>query len=596
MTAVIVILIIAIVAYFLFFNKKKGNITVIADSQSKTENTTAISDEEIFIDEIGKYKIVNKTREIPRKTYLLGTLHGKYWGEIDAEKEEEYKYSQFYDFHIYEAEVSNSEISITEFAFTPDANFPRERLPQLLPIIVKKDGKEYEVNIYEPQLANVHFVSKLHQTEGKEIFGTIEARITGYLLDFLTEHYIEKEYLQETKPLVIQQPVSAEAKFTKTFTPTGNVEFKNGYERTEYYYSDYKTKYWGDWKYKRPVTTPASEGCLSSTFGILGGVIGLAFLILLLPRIAIILPFILLSIIFRLIPEAFWIWIYRFIGLLLLIGFIASILNAINHSSHSYVPKPVVQDKPEERKLQPVPITDTINQQPVKDTLVTHFRSWNDYDGNEYEGKFWVKKSAFINASSYKNNLNIYGNTEDSYNEMVFRLKENDKNSLQGVYQLFDSIQTAKNLPADKFAELIVSFVQDIPYTVVLPNACDGSLYDDNFIKSYLASNDARCDGYERFGINTPVEFIATLDGDCDTRTLLIYTLLSHYGYDVAMLSSEYYNHSLIGINLPYEGVAYTYNRQRYILWETTAPNIKPGILPNEISNLNYWRISLKSK
>jgi hypothetical protein len=86
------------------------------------------------------------------------------------------------------------------------------------------------------------------------------------------------------------------------------------------------------------------------------------------------------------------------------------------------------------------------------------------------------------------------------------------------------------------------------------------------------------------------------LNGDCDTRTLLIYTMLSHYGYDVAMLSSEYYSHSLIGINLPYNGRAYTYNTQRYVLWETTAPGIKPGILPNEISNLNYWRISLKSK
>jgi hypothetical protein len=592
LTAFFIILVIAVFAYFLLFRKEEEN-TVVIDNEPKKEspNSNSVFDERIFTDANGRYRLLNKKREIPRKTYLLGTLHGKYWGEIDAEKEEEYKYSQFYDFHIYEAEVSNSEISTTEFSFTPDANFPREQLPQLLPIIVKKDGKEYEVNIYEPKLADIHFESKLHQTEGKEVFGTIKARITGYMLDFITEEYQEKEYLHdETKPISKSTPPS------KTLTPTGNTEYKDGYQRTEYYYSDYKTKYWGDWRYKKPVSTQINEGCVSSTFGILGGIIGITFLILLLPRIAIILPFILLPIIFRLIPETFWIWIFRFIGLLLLIGFIASILNAISHSSHSYVPKPLVQDKPQERKYQPIPITDTVNQTLVKDTLITHFRSWNDYDGNEYEGKFWVRKSAFLNASAFKNNLNIYASTEDSYNEMVFRLKENDKNNLQGVYQLFDSIRTAKNLPVDKFAELIVSFVQDVPYTVVLPNACDGSLYADNFIKSYLAANDARCDGYERFGINTPVEFIATLNGDCDTRTLLIYTMLSHYGYDVAMLSSEYYNHSLIGINLPYDGVAYTYDTQRYVLWETTAPNIKPGILPNEISNLNYWRISLKSK
>ena len=54
--------------------------------------------------------------------------------------------------------------------------------------------------------------------------------------------------------------------------------------------------------------------------------------------------------------------------------------------------------------------------------------------------------------------------------------------------------------------------------------------------------------------------------------------------------------HSLLGINLPYDGVTYNYNNQHYVLWETTAPNIKPGIISNQVANLNYWKISLKSK
>jgi hypothetical protein len=143
---------------------------------------------------------------------------------------------------------------------------------------------------------------------------------------------------------------------------------------------------------------------------------------------------------------------------------------------------------------------------------------------------------------------------------------------------------------------MIVSFVQDIPYALVLPENCDPNLYSDNFIKQYLNSNNAKCDGFEKFGINTPVEFLATLNGDCDTRTLLLYTILAHYNYDITLLSSELYSHSIIGINLPLEGKSYDYANQKYILWETTAPNIKPGILPSEISNTGNWRISLKSK
>lgn len=595
MTAFIIILVVGIIAYLLFFTKEKITVSQPIIQSKKDEITEEVIEEQpILIDEFGKkYKNLNKTREIPRKTFLFGTLHGKYWGELDEIKEQEYLHSKFYDFNIYEIEVSNTLHQFTPFTIAQDARFPRERLPALLPIILKKDGKEYALNIHEPQIANVKFNRKLHQDEGNEVFGTIDAEITGYVLDFTIVEYTEKEYIQESKAFSTPQNI---IKDTKTLHPTGNVEYNGNYKRIEYYYSDFKSKYWGNWIYTKPIGTTQQEGCLSSGLGILGTIIGIAFLLLLLQRLVFLLPFILLLILFRLIPAEAWTWIFRILGGILLLVFIFSLINVFNHSSNSYIPKPIVQEKPEERKPQYNPIVDTLNKEQTPDTLITHFRSWQDYDGNIYEGKFWVRKSAFTNASNYKRNLTITENTVNNYDKIVYSLKENDKQNLAGVYQLFDSIKNTKNLTSKGFAETIVSFVQDIPYAVVLPNACDPNLYADDFIRKYLSSEDARCDGYEKFGINTPVEFMATLQGDCDTRTLLLYTMLAHYGYDVALLSSEYYNHSLIGINLPYEGVTYKYNNQRYVLWETTAPNFKPGILSNEISNINYWRISLKSK
>ncbi len=627
MTAFIIIALIILVIYWLFFKKEKNSKDIIIETnQVLGGNVEIIEDpkleeleEDIFIDENGlKYKNVTKTREIPRKTYLYGLLHGKYWGELDILKEEEYEHLKFYDFNIYEAEVKTksankhctcitSQKSVCDgfhtesegqFDFTPDTTFPKEKLPVAIPctISIKGNSGEYSVVIHEPQVRDVKFSRKLHQDEGIEIFGTIEAEITGYILDFTREEYVEREYIVENTGTQLPKSIATETKLSETLVPTGNVEYKDGYRRIEYFYDDYKTKYWGKWKYTRPIKTTFTEGCLSSGLGIIGAIIGIAFLLLLLPRLVFILPFLLIALIFRFIPSGAWTWIFRIIGGFLLIAFIASLISSLSHSARTYIPKPIVQDKLEERKPQYNPITDTTNNTTVHDTLITHYRSWQGYTGNNYEGRFWVKKSALLNSQTYKNNLSLIENNERNYDEIIFRLKENDKNNLQGVYHLFDSLKAASNLSASGFAEMIVSFVQDIPYSVVLPNACDPSLYADDFIRNYLASSDARCDGYEKFGINTPVEFMATLQGDCDTRTLLIYTFLSHYGYDVALLSSEYYNHSIIGINLPYDGVAYQYNTQRYILWETTAPNIKPGILPNEISNINYWRISLKSK
>ena len=590
-----------------------GNVEIIEDPKLEEP------EEDIFIDENGlKYKNVTKTREIPRKTYLYGLLHGKYWGELDILKEEEYQHLKFYYFNIYEAEVKTisqntncscvtSQKSVCDgfhtesegqFDFKPDTTFPKEKLPAAIPctISIKGNSGEYSVVIHEPQVRNVKFSRKLHQDEGTEVFGTIEAEITGYILDFTREEYFERVYIVESTGIQLPKSVTSETRLAETLLPTGNVEYKNGYQRTEYYYSDYKTKYWSKWKYTRPIKKTSTEGCLSSGLGIIGVIIGIAFLLLLLPRLAFILPFLLIALIFRFIPPVAWTWILRIIGGFFLIAFIASLINILSHSASTYIPKPIVQDKPEERKPHYNPVADTTNNTFLQDTLITHYRIWHDYTGNKYEGNIWIRKSALLNAQNYKNNLSIIESNERNYDEIIFRLKENDKNNLQGVYHLFDSLKAASNLSATGFAEMIVSFVQDIPYSVVLPNACDPRLYADDFIRNYLSSADARCDGYEKFGINTPVEFLANLNGDCDTRTLLIYTFLSHYGYDVALLSSEYYNHSIIGINLPYDGVAYQFNAQRFVLWETTAPSMKPGILPNEISNISYWRISLKSK
>lgn len=594
--AIITILIIIMVCWILFSTKKKnGENKLDVEQSNQLKATKASEEEEIFVDDGGRFRIVKKERALPRKTYLLGTLYGKYWGEIDPDKANEYLRQKFFDFHIYEAEVTNAELSQTEFDCISDYSFPKERLPLHLHTIINNNGKKYAINIHEPKIWNVKFISKLHQTDGKEIYGTIEAKLTGYILDFVREDYTEKEYLLEfPKKLHSTSPVQVE--LTRTQIPTGNVELKSGYERVEYYFSDYKTRYWGDWIYKKSTSKSISEGCLSFAYGFIGTLIGITFLILLLPRIVVFLPFLLIPFLLRLIPEKAWLVISRtFVGLFI-VGLIISILQAFSNDPKTYIPKPVVKDAREEAEPIYDPVIDTAHGMAIVDTMITHFRSWQDYSGRLYEGKFGIKISDLTNASSFKNSLNLTENSKRIYDEIIYRLKENDKNGLQGLYNLFDSLQKSNKLNAEEFAEMVVSFVQDMPYSLVLPFACDPSIYADKFISNYLSSKDALCDDFERFGIKSPVEFLASLRGDCDSRTLLIYAILSHYDFDVAVLSSEHYNHSLIGVNLPYVGLSFRYNQQRYVLWETTAPNVRPGVLPNEISNLAYWRISLKSK
>ena len=563
--------------------------------------------EEPFIGEDG-FDYIKVTKEIltPRKTYLKGTITGKYRGnKINDESDK----SNFFDFEIYEAEVTCNSIDDFSknkpFAFPNDfknitnANkikgsiFPKEKLPQTLPVIISANNKSFGVSVLEPQLFEFDIIRKLHQTDGDDVFGTFNAYISGYVLDY------EKEEVEEIiGPILVPPPPPTRKPCESNGIKTGKFNEKECYKRYEYFCKHHPDTVWGSWE-KIPCNDGCGYGCLSNIVSIIGFVLFFGFLIMAMPWLGYIICFGIFLFIIGIIAP-YLKWIFRILGFIFLLLFISSLFRTCSNTNYPYNPSPRVVDS---REVNPIiPIVDTTASlmdtivKPERDSIITRFRSWNDYDGNNYEGKYQIKLSDYRNATYHKNSLNINLNTINSYDGIVYNLKEFDKNNINSVFYLFDSIGKANKLSRIRFAEMIVTFVQDIPYSIVLNDGCDPSIYNDRFTRNYLINHSGECDGNQRFGINTPVEFLTNLKGDCDTRTLLLYTIFSHYNYDVVLLSSEYYGHSIIGINLPINGVAYNYNNQRYVLWEPTAPNCKPGVISNEISNLNNWRISLKSK
>ena len=168
-------------------------------------------------DDKGYYKLITRKREIPRKTYLSGSIRGKYQGKIAKDLNGPYERTTFYDFHIYEAEVdilassTCSCITISKqtcnglhteiegsFDRAEERIYASGNLPRQLPVTVTIADKQYATHVYEPLLAHVQFPSRLHHTEDEEVFGTIEADITGFLLDFIETECTERVYFKET--------------------------------------------------------------------------------------------------------------------------------------------------------------------------------------------------------------------------------------------------------------------------------------------------------------------------------------------------------------------------------------------------------------
>jgi len=563
-----------------------------------------IINEETFIGENNlTYKKITYEILTPRKTYLKGIISGKYRGvKID----DDFEKADLFDFEIYEANViseSREDFRANKpFVFSKDfenilqkkkikgKTFPKEKLPQDLLVLITANEKSFLVNVLEPQLFEFETIRKLHQIDGEEIFGSFNAYITGFILDHQVEIVEEIELVKDEEPIASITPISC----TLSNIETGKIETRNNYIKKEYKCKNHNHNVWGNWEYlKKDQNTYSNTGCLNQFFLIIGLLFGLTFLIFILPGIIYIIAF--FSIILLLGHLGPFLKIgFRIIGILFLLGFIASIIHSFNMQAHYYNPKPLIVDSPRETTPIIEPIKNSDNA--TSDSIIARYRSWKDYHGNNYEGRYQIKLSDYKKAHLYKQNIQIDNNSINQYDRVIFNLKEFDNNKFPSLFKLFDSINKAKKLDKIKFAEMIVTFVQDIPYTLILDNECNANLYNDRFTKNYLLNNKGDCSGNERFGINTPVEFLVNLKGDCDTRTLLLYSILNHYNYDIALMSSEFYGHSIIGINLPINGTAYVYNNERYILWETTVPNAKPGMIPNEISNLNNWRISLKSK
>jgi hypothetical protein len=219
--------------------------------------------------------------------------------------------------------------------------------------------------------------------------------------------------------------------------------------------------------------------------------------------------------------------------------------------------------------------------------LVTHYHYWNDNKSRPYSGKVSVKLNDV--ESSNLNKKNIYAITWGYFYKNIV---EHDKLKISTVYELFDQIYRTKTLSRNDFADVIVTFVQNIPYNILTIDSCNEAYFKSQSIKEMM-DNGIDCDGNVFGGLYTPTEFISNFKGDCDTRTVFLYTVLNRYGYDTKILNSEVYAHSIIAVNLPSQGRYKTHLGKRYYTWETTSLNWQLGDLPPSTSRMNYWYVAL---
>lgn len=246
--------------------------------------------------------------------------------------------------------------------------------------------------------------------------------------------------------------------------------------------------------------------------------------------------------------------------------------------------------KPEEG----IAITTLVEDNDTINVFSSH-RVWKDNFGNKYQGYLTVRERDYLRLYDHISDFQPQNNS-NHWGALYDYMEQKDGPSLDLVMETFKVIHNERKLNQMQFAEMVVSCIQDIPYSLVFQEECLPPEYYEDSVKRVLEECPDCCIGGITYGVQNPVSFLQNLKGDCDTRTVLIYTILKHFNYDVAILNSDFYKHSILGINLPAQGIYKPYYGKRYAVWETTAKYFAAGQLPANFSNIDYWKVILTSK
>lgn len=220
-----------------------------------------------------------------------------------------------------------------------------------------------------------------------------------------------------------------------------------------------------------------------------------------------------------------------------------------------------------------------------------------DSTGTRSHERAWqlTSQSSFF-CTQYQTYHALYEKAEEGRNNVVYQLEDYEnfwgvvyqnlvnesRNQLSFIADSLQEISIERALSKPELAELLVTFIQDIPYSFVLGENC-----------SEAETNGKKCIGNIPLGILSPYGFLHTLYGDCDTRAVLLFVILEELGFDPMIVISNEYAHAMLALNIPSTGEYLEHQGKNYYFWETTSKGWPIGMLPPSMNNVDYWKIAL---
>lgn len=210
--------------------------------------------------------------------------------------------------------------------------------------------------------------------------------------------------------------------------------------------------------------------------------------------------------------------------------------------------------------------------------------SWYNYQLKSFQVQFSFSKQdikACAENRKKQQASTIIPNSPD-YGMLV----THDLRLLNQLAEQLNQIAFANQMDVKQTTELVVTMIQNIPYTLVHGMSHEElekqeSSTPSSFIRDYHKDESHRpfnkvpyggCEeNVDPGGVYSPVEFLASLKGDCDTRTVTIFALLKAMGLPSIIVNGP--GHSMLAVSYPPANPTSPYlefKGTRYYFWETT--------------------------
>ena len=194
-----------------------------------------------------------------------------------------------------------------------------------------------------------------------------------------------------------------------------------------------------------------------------------------------------------------------------------------------------------------------LSPEPVSGVTLEKNYNWS-YRGRSYSLSLSIPESQY----SYYRELERAHTSDYS----VYVTHPYDDEYINTIIRKFNLIALETHLTEEDKVNLVISFVQSLPYTV------------DSVTTSF--------DEYPRY----PLETLVDDGGDCEDTSILTASLLKAMNYDVILIAPP--EHMAVGVSLDSYGSYWEIDSVKYFYLETTGEGWQIGEYPDDLEKLAY--------